>query len=84
LSVEPSSLELGEKVKFEVKETRVNLDLVFHKRLVGAIANIYIAGAFLLSATIGKKARIRIDKSSDIGRTMLKALIEKKEVKVTI
>jgi ATPase len=84
LSVEPSSLELGEKVKFEVKESRVNLDLVFHKRLVGKIANIYIAGAFLLSATIGRKARIRIAKSSDIGKTMLKALIEKKEVKVTI
>lgn len=84
LTVEPSSLETGEKVKFELNETRGNLDLAFHKQLVGKLANIYVEGAFLLSATIRRKARIRVAKNSDVGRAVLKALIERKEITVTV
>lgn len=84
LTVEPSSLETGEKVRFELNETRGNLDLTFHKKLVGKLANIYVEDSFVLSATIGKKTRIRVAKNSDVGKALLKALIEKKEITVTI
>jgi len=84
LTVEPSSLETGKNVRFELNETRGNLDLTFHKKLVGKLANIYVEDSFILSATIGKKTRIRVAKNSDVGKALLKALIEKKEITVTI
>lgn len=84
IDVEPRIPALGKEVLFGISESGNSIELKFDKRYFGKIASVYIEDRFLFSATIGKKASIRIGKSSDIGREMMKAIIAKKKIRVVV
>ncbi len=84
IDVEPRIPALGKEVHFETREAGNNIEFIFDRDLIGRIANIYIESDFLFSATIGKKGRIRVNKSSEIGKEILKAIFLKKKIRVLV
>ncbi|MEM5829419.1 MAG: PINc/VapC family ATPase [Candidatus Aenigmatarchaeota archaeon] len=84
IEVEPKIPAIGREVEFEVKETGNSIEFNFERRFVGKVASFYIDDKFLFSATVGKKSKIKVSKSSDIGRELLKAILNKRKIKVLI
>ncbi len=84
IDVEPRIPALGKEVYFEVKESGNSIELRFTRDLVGKIASVYVEDEFLFSATIGKKGRIKVTKTSEIGRELLKAIFGRKKIKVIV
>jgi len=84
IDVEPRIPALGNEIKFKIKESGNSLDFSFDKKLIGRVASFYIEERFLFSATIGKKGKIKVNKSSDIGKDLVKAVFGKKKIKVLI
>ena len=62
---------------------RQNLDILFKRKLDGKTLNVYIDDQYILSATVGKKNRIRLAKESDIGRSIINAIIQEQKIIVT-
>ena len=84
IDVEPRIPALGKEVDFGINESGNSLELMFDKRLIGKIASVYVEDVFLVSATVGKKARIKVTKDSDVGRELISAMHGKKQLKVLI
>jgi ATPase len=84
LEVEPKLPAIGKEVGFELNEVGNSVEFIFPKRLAGRVASVYIDSDFLFSATIGKKGKIRVSKSSGIGKEIVKAIFRKSEVKALI
>ncbi|MEM5836278.1 MAG: PINc/VapC family ATPase [Candidatus Aenigmatarchaeota archaeon] len=84
IEVEPKVPAIGKEVEFEITETGNSIEFKFNKKFVGKVANFYVEDEFLFSATIGKKANIKLNKASEIGKEVLRALISKKKIKVLI
>lgn len=82
LEVHPLSPIPGEELNFEIEESSKTIDIVLNEDLVGKSVSIYVDGENILNATVGKKGRIKISKSSDAGRTILSAMTMEKEIKV--
>jgi ATPase len=81
IEVLPKYYTLGNEVQFQISESGNSIDLVFDKSLAGEVVSFYIDGEFLFSAMVGKKGAIKISKESDIGKELLKAIYEKREIK---
>ncbi len=84
IDVEPKIPALGKEINFGVNEAGNSLEMMFDKRLTGKIASVYIEDKFLFSATIGKKANIKVTKDSEIGKDLVNALVGKKRVRILI
>ena len=84
IDVEPKLPTLGREINFRLEEVGNSIELSFSKRFVGKSANVYVEDEFLFSAMIGKKAKIKITKRSEIGRKLLKAIIGKKKIQVLL
>ena len=84
IDVEPRIPSLGREVDFGIDESGNSLEFLFDKRLTESMASVYVEEKFLFSATIGKKARIKVTKDSDVGKELLKALHGKKQVKILV
>jgi ATPase len=82
IEVMPKYYTLGKEVSFQISESGNSIDFIFDSSLAGEVVSFYVDGDFLFSAMIGKKGTIRISKESDIGKELLKALYEKKEIKI--
>jgi ATPase len=82
IEVIPKYYTLGKEVSFSISESGNSVDFVFDRSLAGEVVSFYVDGKFLFSAMIGKKGVIKISKESDIGRELVKAIYEKKEIKV--
>ncbi|MEM5792942.1 MAG: PINc/VapC family ATPase [Candidatus Aenigmatarchaeota archaeon] len=82
IDVEPKYPTMGKEVEFSIDEIGNTLVFRFGKDVKSSSADIYIEDEYLLSATIGKKYEIRINKSSEIGRRLVQAIIGGKKVKV--
>ena len=82
LEVEPKVPSFGKEVRFSISESGNSIEFIFEKHLANKPVSFYIDGKFLFSATVGKKSRIKISKSSDIGKTLLRALYSNKEIKI--
>jgi len=83
IEVEPRIPAIGKETKFKLKEVGNSLELKFDKNLIGKIASIYVENEFLFSATVGKKGKIRVTKSSGIGKKLVKASFGK-NIKVVV
>jgi len=81
IEVLPKYYTLGNEVQFQISESGNSIDFLFDKSLAGEVVSFYIDGEFLFSAMIGKKGTIKISKESDIGKELLKAIYEKREIK---
>lgn len=84
IEVKPRIPALGREVYFEIEESGNSIGFRFNRDLVGRIASVYVEENFLFSATIGKKGRIRVNKSSDVGNELVKAILSKKKIKVLV
>jgi ATPase len=82
IEVIPRYYTLGKEVSFNISESGNSVDFVFDRSLAGEVVSFYVDGKFLFSAMIGKKGVIKISKESDIGRELVNAIYEKKEIKV--
>ena len=82
IEVMPKYYTLGKEVSFQISESGNSLEFIFDKSLAGEVVSFYIDENFLFSAMVGKSGTIKISKESEIGKELLKALYEKKEIKV--
>ena len=78
IEVSPKVETTGKEARFVYDETGGYILLNFSERLHSRVANFYINGEYLLSATIGKGGSVRISKGSDTGKELLKALMNGK------
>ncbi len=84
IDIEPRIPSLGKEAHFYVEESGNSIDLVFDRSLIGAMASVYIDSEFLFSATVGKKSLVRMNKNSDIGKELMRALANRKKVRVLV
>jgi ATPase len=84
IDVQPMVESIGNQADFNVNETGGYVVLSFHNKLARKNANVYVDGEYLFSATIGISGHIKISKNSDLGRSLLTAIMGKKDIKVFI
>jgi len=75
---------LGKEIKFDVHETGAYIVFTFNKKIAGKNANVYVNDEYLFSATIGRAGQIKISKNSDLGKSILRTITSRKEIKVFI
>jgi ATPase len=81
IDVESKIAALGDEVRMETKETGDSIDLLFGDDIIGKTVSIYISDKFLFSATIGRKAKIHLSKKSELGKSLVNALLAEKDVR---
>jgi ATPase len=82
IEVEPTAETFGKEVRSELTESGSYMILRFAKRLAGKNANVYIDSEYLFTATVGRKGEIKVSKSSDLGKALLRAATTGRVVKV--
>ncbi len=75
IEVLPKVATLGKEADFDHEETGAYIVFSVHEK-PEKIANFYINGEYLFSATIGKNSQIRVAKNSDVGRDVMNAIIK--------
>lgn len=75
IDIMPKVATMKKELKFEADETGGYLILKFDKHLVGKTASAYDEDEFLLTAAIGKNGQVKVSKSSEIGESLLKAIL---------
>ncbi len=84
IDVEPLTPSSGKEVRYEIREVGNRIDLSFDEDLTGTAANVFVGDQYLFSATVGKKSQIRVSKKSDLGRSLLRALVSKQRIRVLV
>ncbi len=82
IEVEPKTPTLGSEMDYRMEESGNSIEFLFDKRARGKLASVYIDNEFLFSATVGKNGMIRVSKSSDIGKQIIRAKTSNRAVKV--
>lgn len=84
IEVQPLVESMGKEIEFDVHETGAYIVFTFDKSSAGRNANIYIENEYLFSATIGRAGQIKVSKSSDLGKSLLRTITTKKQIKVFV
>jgi len=84
IEVQPMVESLGKEAKFDINETGAYIVLSFDGKIAGKNANVYINDEYLFSATVGRSGQIKISKNSDLGKSLLRTVTNKKEIKVFV
>ncbi len=84
IEVQPIVESLGKEIPFNFNETGAYIVFSFHDNTSGKNANVYVSDEYLFSATIGRSSQIKISKGSELGKSLLRAITGKKEIKVFI
>lgn len=84
IDVEPKIPSLGKEIKFGLAESGNSVTLTFDKQMIGKMASVYLSEEFLFSATIGKQGNIKVTKSSDVGRQIVRALVNRVRIRVLV
>ncbi len=71
-------------VNFHIEETKKNIVFQFDEKFVNKKADFYADNFFVLTAMVGYKGEIKINKKSEIGKKILFALDTEKKVEVLI
>ena len=71
-------------ISYEINETGNSLIFKFADSFTNNLVSVYIGNETLLSATIGKKAEIKVNKKSDIGRKLVYALNKNQNIFVKL
>ncbi len=82
IDVEPATPTGGNEMRFKIAEIGNRIDLEFDKKSIGQVASVYVDNEYLFSATVGKKSQIRVSKESDLGKSLLHAIVRKKTIKI--
>ncbi|MCD6476958.1 MAG: Flp pilus assembly complex ATPase component TadA [Candidatus Aenigmarchaeota archaeon] len=84
IEIEPLVKALGKEIKYKIDETGSYIIFSFGKKYAKRNANIYINNEYLFSATIGLTGQIKITKHSDLGKSLLNAITNKKHISIFI
>ena len=84
IDVESKLPSIGAEVKFKTLEKGNSIEFMLDEVVIGKIVNVYVEDDYLLSATVGRKAKIRVSKKSDNGRKLINALIHGVRIKVLL
>ncbi len=76
--------EEGKAVSYEIAESRKNITFIFPKALRGRQIDFYVDGDYLFSGVVGRKGKIRVSKTSELGKRILAALEEGKEIEARL
>ncbi|RMF28795.1 MAG: ATPase [Candidatus Nitrosothermus koennekii] len=82
IDVEPKLKSIGKELSYEITEAGNSLNILLDDEVIGLPVDIYIDDEFLFSAVVGKRARIRVSKKSDIGKKLMSAMMSGKSIKV--
>lgn len=84
IEVQPIVESLGNEIKFDINETGAYIVFSFESKIAGKNANVYIDNEYLFSATVGRAGQIKVSKNSDLGKSLIKAITNKKTIKTFI
>jgi ATPase len=82
IDIEAKIPTLGKEIDFEISESGSSVNIMLDDDVVGREVDIYVAGEYVMSSQVGKKARVKIDKRSDSGRKIVSAIIAGLEIKI--
>jgi len=82
IDVEMKTPTLGKEVYFQINESGNGVIIKLDEETIGNKVNLYIDDEFICANQVGKKSRIKIDKSSDSGRKILNAIIAGQKIKI--
>ena len=77
ISIEPIVETLKDTAKYKISESGGYINISLKKEYIGAMVDIYKGDEFLFSATIGKKALIKVKKKTDIGNKIMQSILLK-------
>ncbi len=77
IEVSPKIATLGKEASFTREDTGSYMVFTLDAK-PNKIANFYVDGEYLFSATIGKSSQIRVSKDSDVGKDVLRAILNHK------
>lgn len=81
IDIEPSVKSLGKLMSHTVSESGAYINIGFDTKMSGKAVSVYIDDRFLFSATIGSKDVIKVSKDSDIGSSLMRAVVNRKKIK---
>ncbi|RLI24275.1 MAG: ATPase [Candidatus Hecatellales archaeon] len=84
LDVKPLEEPVGPPVEYKLQETRRGFDFYFSRELAGRRVAILVDGEPVLTASVGKKSRVRISVRSPPGRRLSEALSQGREITVRL
>ena len=84
IDIEPLAKSIGKSISFDIGETGAYFVLNFGKKLHGKNANIHIDGEYLFTATVGRAGEIKVNKNSDIGKALLRAVTSDRRVEAFV
>ncbi len=82
IDVEPKVRSLSESIRFSVNEAGNSLYLIFEDDMINRSIDVYVNDEYLFSAVVGKRARIKISKGSDVGKRLIQALMADSKIDV--
>ena len=71
-------------INYEINETGNALIFKFADSFINNLVSVYISNELLLTATIGKRAEIKVNKKSDIGRKLVYAINKNQNIFVKL
>ncbi|MBU4124289.1 MAG: Flp pilus assembly complex ATPase component TadA, partial [Nanoarchaeota archaeon] len=83
IDIEPVVESLGNEIDHHISDTGGYVILEF-TNATGKNINIYIDNEYLFTATVGRSDQIRVNKKSDLGRQIIKALTRKSTIKTFV
>ncbi len=84
IDVEPRLRSLGNELQYSISESGNSLNILLDESVIGLQVDIYIDNEFLFSAMVGKHAKVKVSKSSEIGKQLIDAMLSNKDIKVLL
>jgi len=72
------------KVEFDIGENKNTITFFFDRELAGRQVDFYIDGEYLFSAVVSRKGKVKVGKSTEIGKELVKALNKGKRIEVRV
>ncbi len=81
IDVQPKTATTGKNINLDVGETGAYIVLNTGKEYKGKNIDVFVDDELLFSATVGRSGEIRVSKDSEIGESLLNAVVNKKNLK---
>ena len=75
IEVMPKVATLKSEIEFGTSESGNSFVISFGKEHIGKTASIYSGPDFIMTASVGSKGSIKVSKQSDVGKSLMKALV---------
>lgn len=82
IDVEAKIPTLGKEIEFDISESGSSVNILVDDEVVGRTVDVYVEDDYTMSSQVGKKARVKVDKRSEAGRSIVNAILAGQEIKV--